>query len=134
MSEDYRYQVSVKFGEHDNAMLNVRANTPDELAGALAAVNELAGDIALAPEVLRATAAVSNQFPGTEVINSGANSAGAGAGQGAQAATAGPDYANCPHGARVKRSGGNGSDAWEGYFCPLPKTDTRRCKPVYPGR
>lgn len=134
----FKYQVSLKFGEYDNAMLNVRADTETELADACQAAIRQAGNLAILAEAVRATAVVNRSFPGTEVVGTTGNAGTPAATVPAQPAPAAPPVAAspyaCPHGSRVKRSGGSGPDAWEGWFCPLDKNHPERCKPLYPGR
>lgn len=133
MSEDYKFQLSVKFGEHDTSMLNIRADTAEELDNGLRAVIAAAGNLAVCAETVRAVDMVAESFPGTQVVGSQGNAPAAAPAQPAPAAS-GPDYTWCRHGKRVEKSGGQGADTWHGYFCPLPKNNPDRCPPVYPDK
>lgn len=119
MSDDYKIQISLKFGPGQGGMLNIRANSKDELAGLLDDVeNEISVKLGGLVESVAALAAVGAAFPGTQVVGSTPAPAGG--------------AVTCNHGPMILRSGGRGSEAWEGYFCKQPKEAADRCKPVYP--
>jgi hypothetical protein len=135
-TECFKYQLSVKLGEYDNAMLNVRADTPQEFENGCAEAIRLSGLLGQTAETVRAAAMVGSRFPGTTVDpqpNPGTPTAPVPATAAPAAPAAAPAHL-CAHGQRVKRSGGSGAEAWEGYFCPLDKAHPQRCKPLYPGR
>lgn len=119
MSDDYKIQISLKFGPALAGMLNIRANDTGELAGLLDAVeNEISVKLGGLVESVEALAAIGSQFPNAQVVGSTPAPAGG--------------AVTCNHGPMILRSGGRGSEAWEGYFCKQPKEAADRCKPVYP--
>lgn len=123
MTDDWKYQVSYKFGPKMEGMLNVRADTPAELFEACQAVADdaysinqlgavLSGDL---PEPARDEPAQ----PSHNSVSTPANT-----------------YRRmCKHGARVQRTaktlGPDGRPEWTGHFCPLDKSDPNRCRPEY---
>lgn len=126
-NDGWKLQASFKFGKNQEAMLNVRANTPQELDDTCQAVNDVVGTLCVLADFLRANSVVAESFPGSTVVGSQNNPAPAYKSQPAQPAAAGVE---CRHGPMVKRSGPD----WEGYFCPMPKDHPERCKPVYPNK
>lgn len=126
MSDDYKLQASVKFGPGQIGMINLRADTPEEMRGHAAAVVGLVGDLAVMTEALNtefaAVSAVASAFPGTTVIQQ----------QQAPQAPANQGNGNvCPHGQMMWRESPDGGQSWKGYFCSLPKGDPAKCKPRY---
>lgn len=123
MSEDYKVQVSIKFGPNLVGMLNIRANSVAELDLLINETRETTTPALMGfTEELGALSAIQGQFPQAQVIGS---TSGSGGGQN----TGAP---NCNHGPMTYRTGGSGSDRWEGHFCPQPKGAPDKCKPIYP--
>lgn len=118
MSEDYKLQVSLKFGPSLIGLLNIRANTPPELESLLEAMEEtIPSKTAALTETLVALSNIQSAFPETRVVGS----------------TPTTNAQTCQHGAMTERWGNQGTaDEWHGYFCPLPKGAAGKCKPVYP--
>lgn len=141
-NDEWKCQASFKFGPNATALLNVRDASLEELENECRKIPNVAGTLVVAAETLavesdttgRAVGVVAQSFPGSTVVGAQHNTLPAApAPQPAPAAPA-AGHTVCAHGARVKRTGGLGNDAWEGYFCPLQKNDPNRCKPVYPSR
>lgn len=126
MSDDYKIQVSAKYGNAQEGMVNVRANTTAELDATINDLLDVVPSLTLLSEQLTAMTTIQTAFPQAQQVPQG---------QPAQATYGG---AQCAHGARVHRIGpadpATGRPQWEGDFCPLQKTDPNRCKPVYSGR
>lgn len=131
----WKAQASYRFGPNSGAMLNVRAGNLHDLGAEVRTLPEVVGDLVTAAEMLCAESVGS--LPGSvpPVDTQSNTTASATYTHTAPAAgqTATSPYA-CSHGARVRKSGGQGKDSWEGYFCPLMKSDPNRCQPYYPGR
>lgn len=127
MSEDYKVQVSLKFGPGMLGLLNLRANTPQELDTLIRDTTELlVVPIGGLTEEIAPLANIQQAFPQTQVINQGQPQ------QSAQPAVTGR---SCQHGQMTYRTGNqNTPDAWAGYFCPLGKGDPAKCRPQYVGK
>lgn len=123
MSEDYKVQVSLKFGPNQAGMLNLRGNTAQEV-GMLAdeAVDLLVGKVAPLVEEASALVSVGAQFPDSQVQVQPQQNNQPFSNNGGQM---------CKHGAMVYRSGNGNNGAWQGYFCPTQKGDPDKCKPRY---
>lgn len=118
MSEDYKVQVSIKFGPNLVGMLNIRANSVAELDLLIDETRESSVPALVGfTEELGALSAIQGQFPQTQVVSNTPATAGA---------------PNCNHGPMTYRTGGSGNDRWEGHFCPQPKGAPDKCKPIYP--
>lgn len=122
MSEDYKLQVSIKFGPGLVGMLNIRANTLPEMEGLLEDAEMIAsGKLAGLTEDLAGLSNIQAAFPEAQVISNT---------PAANVKVCGP---NGSHGAMTERWGNKGTpDEWHGWFCSLPKGDPNKCKPVYP--
>lgn len=112
--EDYKLQFSYKFGPGGNAMVNVRAQDAEELEKLLAGLVGKGPDIAAASTSLGAVVNLSGAMPGSEVINSPAQ-------------TADSTTKTCQHGVMKFIS----RPDYAGHFCPANRDDPTRCKPVY---
>lgn len=126
MSEDYKYQVSVKFGTYDQSMLNVRAESAVELNALLRGLNtDLAGTIVVAADTLRAIA-LEGQPP-----NPGVGAQPNPVGQAVPQQQ--PGNPVCAHGQMVKVGPRTNQDGttWTGYYCALGRDNPNRCKPQY---
>lgn len=126
MSEDYKFQVSVKFGTYDQSMLNVRAESASELDVLLQAVNRMAGTITVAADTLRATAL--EDQPPNPGVGTQTNAVRQGVQQQQQ-----PGHPVCAHGQMVKVGPRTNEDGttWTGYYCALGRDNPNRCKPQY---
>jgi len=126
MAEDWKLQVSYKTGTGD--LINVRANTADELSVLLEGIGDFATQIAAVQKLVvgaSATAPLStlSSTPNTEPQRSSAPPQAT-----PPSAGAGP---MCQHGARKYKSGissktGNPYAMW---VCPMPQ-GADQCKPV----
>lgn len=123
MSEDYKLQVSLKFGPRQEGMLNVRGNNFPEMDELLeTAESLLSGKIGGLVEAVNAVDALRTQFPGTSAVDQPATPPNGSAGGGTQM---------CAHGAMIFKSGGTGDNTWKGWFCPTGKGAPDKCKPVW---
>lgn len=114
---------SVKCGPGLMGMLVLRGDSIVELDSLLRDADELLqGPIAALNEDMQAISNVQTAFSGSTVVSN------------TPAATGPVCGPNGSHGPMVYRTGGSGSDRWEGHFCPLPKGDPNKCRPVYPGK
>jgi len=126
MAEDWKLQVSYKTGTGD--LINVRANTADELSVLLEGIGDFATQIAAVQKLVvgaSTTAPLStpSSTPSTEPQRSSAPPQAT-----PPSAGAGP---TCQHGARKYKSGissktGNPYAMW---VCPMPQ-GVDQCKPV----
>jgi len=126
MAEDWKLQVSYKTGTGD--LINVRANTADELSVLLEGIGDFATQIAAVQKLVvgaSTTAPLStpSSTPSTEPRRSSAPPQAS-----APSATSAP---TCQHGARKYKSGissktGNPYAMW---VCPMPQ-GADQCKPV----
>lgn len=121
--EDYKLQYSLKFGQGGNTMVNVRAQSVDELEELLTGLVGKGPDIAAASEALGAVVTVSQGMPGTTVVNSPGQTVDS------SAKTCGHQGPQgwVPHGQMKFIE----KPDYAGHFCPLEKNDPNRCRPVY---
>lgn len=127
--EDYKVQVNYKLP--DGTLINIRAQTTDELSVLLEGVGDYATQISATGKLLNgvATAAplsTQNSTTGTAPLRESVPTQAATQSAGAQK---GP---MCQHGQRKYKSGisaktGNPYAMW---VCPQPQTATDQCKPV----
>lgn len=139
-SEGYKVQASVKLGRNGQHMLNVRADTVDELLqlmdklnGSSAFINESVEGLAnpdSSPNEAQAVANIQAQFPTTQQIQPGVI-------QPQQPQTYGQQPTNpdvCPgHGLPWKPiSGVKNGKQWSGLFCTGPQNGPiPQCKPIF---
>jgi hypothetical protein len=132
MADDWKLQVSYKTQSGD--LINVRANTVDELSVLLEGIGDFSTQIAAVKQlVVGAGVAAPLSMPSTipnttQPPSSQAPQAQAPSGMGAPATGTGP---TCQHGARKYKSGisaktGNPYAMWT---CPLPQ-GPEQCRPV----
>lgn len=136
-----KVQVNLKSGEgFDATLVNVYAETPQELENLLRSVAEYApliaearGAVALAHgiEVKQGSVQVQQEPPTHQP-----EPPQSGWGQPAQAAP--PSFAQpnnagptCQHGPMVFRSGEKNGRQWSAHFCPTPKGTPGQCQPVF---
>lgn len=125
MSENYKAQVSIKFGPNMSSMLNLRGDSIDELEVLVIGVQSaLVDNIGPLAEAAAALTTIGGTFPGTAVVPQqpapvGIVAAAAAPGQG--------PAPTCQHGVRVYRSGAD----WQGWFCPAQREDPTKCKAQY---
>lgn len=140
MSEDYAIQLSTKFGQYDQNMLNVRAKTEQEFNALLQHIIHNAGTIVLAADTVRATAVDGGTVPANPnppATNYQPAQVPQSAPQWAQPAQARPvsqpqQHPNCAHGPMTWLTGVSKKNGkpWSGWFCPAPQ-DQPRCAPQF---
>lgn len=132
MSDDFKLQVSFK--TPGGTLVNVRANSPEELQALLIGTDGLATDVVaheqkysavhnLAPLSTGPSTATplaqdfsSQGFPSTPpVVAQPANAQGP----------------TCMHGARKYLTGSKNGKTWAGWMCPTPKDAPDKCSPVW---
>ncbi len=114
MAEDYKVQLSLKFGAR-NDMVNLRCDSPEELAKMAGELADLAVVVVTAAEEFQAKATVAAAFPGTE------------------AATSAPRGDVCAHGvAWSEKSGEKNGKRWSGKFCQVENDPAMpKCKAIW---
>lgn len=131
MSDDYKAQVSLRFGPMQAAMLNLRADSINELDVLIDLSEQSIVKMGGLIEAANALAAVGQAMPGTTVVTQpapAAPSAWPGPTQPAPApAFGGQSGQMCPHGAMVYKEGPD----WKGHFCPAQRDDPTKCKARY---
>ena len=151
---NYAFQANFKFGpQFKETLINVPANTPEEMLGKLKWLEENAASFVATHAALHGVEAVAPlaanvahtqvqqepayQEPQAATFNpQQAQQTGSGWGQPqqspppqfAQPATAGP---TCQHGPMVHRSGNKNGRDWSGWFCPTPKGTPNQCSPQF---
>ena len=127
MNEEWKLQVSYKTGTGD--MINIRANTADELSVLLEGVGDYATQIAATNKMLAAaynvaplstTSSTTNTMPPLSSPPSPVSEA---------SGTAAP---TCKHGARIWRRGVSKTSGkpYAFWACPSPQGTPDQCKPV----
>jgi len=126
MSDKPQYQINFKLSSGD--LINLYADTADQLAEQLAYIQGLAGQITTVSRTLNgstptASASVAAAFGGATIVSEVPT-------QSLQPVVTNPN--SCKHGARVYRESKPGAPkAWKGYFCPSPKGTPDQCEPVF---
>ena len=126
MSEDWKLQVSYKTASGD--MINVRANSAEELSVNLEAVGDYATQIASVGKLIAGAYGVSPLSTPSSTTSQAPAQPSNGAWAPPASATSGP---TCQHGPRIHKSGvakasGKPYSMW---VCPLPQGPDQ-CKPV----
>ena len=127
MAEDWKLQVSYKTGTGD--LINVRANTADELSILLEGIGDFATQIAAVQKlVVGAATTAPLSMPTTTTSTKPPQSSAPPQASAPSGGSAGP---TCQHGARKFKSGissktGNPYSMW---VCPMPQ-GADQCKPV----
>lgn len=137
----YAFQANFKFGpQFKETLVNVPANSPDEMLGKLEWLTANAAKFVAAHAALHAVSevaplagntsnvAVTNDAPAQP--NPQQNS-----GWGAPPQQAPPSFAQpnnqapaCAHGPMVFREGTSAKGPWKAYFCPTPKGTPNQCQ------
>ena len=119
--ESYKCQVSLRFGPGQVGMLNLRANSLDELGQLMGeALDGVVANAGLMIEQFAAVGIIAEAMPATAVV------------QQQPAQTRAPDAQQaplCTHGAMTWREDRGGQ--WAGWFCRQPSSAPDRCKPRY---
>lgn len=148
----YAFQANFKFGpQYKETLVNVPANTPDEMLSKLDWLTTNAAKFVAAHEALHAASGIAplaGNVTSTQVINDAPAAAvqaqqqaqqgwGGAPQQGQQAppswaqpAAQGPGP-TCQHGPMVHRSGNKNGRDWSAHFCPTPKGTPGQCQPVF---
>lgn len=114
--DDYKYQMSAKFGPGGIGMINVRADDPEEFANNVNAAVAAVGPASVLVEALN------TEFQGVSAANA---TAPAPAPYPQQAQAQGGQI--CVHGQMVARSGVKNGKPWSGWFCPTPQGTPGQC-------
>lgn len=151
MTDNWAIQISVKI-PHDNdnyrdTLVNLRAETPEQLAALLAFVSGKSAEIGSAVADIRGGAVVGGAFPGpgtqTVVTSPVPQDPWSQQPPPAQAPPqwaqpqqppvqqGGPPAPQCAHGAMTPRSGTKNGKAWSAHFCPTAKGTPGQCEPVW---
>ena len=129
MTDNFKVQVSYKFGGYDEHMINVRGDSATEVEALVKALDiQALTDFGATLKAGQAATAVTTP--------TGAASAAAGAASGATGASAATPASTapgnggryCTHGPRTRRNGTSARGAWVGWFCPLAKGHPDQCK------
>lgn len=135
MSDDYKIQASFRFGQNQQAMLNLRGESAQELKYHLGEAAE--GDFVQALTHLDTTLAAGSAAASVTSASAPPPQPPAQYQQPAQQAgppqqgyqqTAAP---TCPHGTRSFKNGVGARGPWAAYFCPLPKGTPGACDPEW---
>jgi hypothetical protein len=114
---DYRVQVSFRFGQFRDNMLNVRADDFEGLAELLDGIPENIADRIGSAEAAIGTVQMLAEATGGKVETVSVT----------QTASAGPSVPRCAHGARKFFAKAD----WQAYFCPRPKGASDQCDPIF---
>lgn len=124
MTENYSFQASfkTKYG----TLINLRAETEQELSEQLEALGRLISTIDETEALVKAMETVNDAF------SRSAPAAGGGAAPASAPAAAPGGGRTCGHGEMVYKTGaGKNGRNWEAYMCPAPKGDPTQCKPQW---
>ena len=139
MSDKPQYQINFKL--NNGNLINLYADSADQLAEQLAYIQGLSGQISSVFTSLNGSSAQIGNHPagtgiaaaqaafGGEVISIQDHRAPA---PSAPQSFALNDKDTCKHGNRTYRESKPGAPkAWRGYFCPSPKGTPDQCEPVF---
>jgi hypothetical protein len=139
-NEDWKLQVSMKASNGD--LINVRANTADELSVLLEGVGDystqiaavskkIAGAYTVAPLSTQSSTTSTTQ-PGFLTQTQADNPFGGATAPTQQPASAHPTTPTCVHGARIFRQGMSKTTGkpYAFWACPTPQGTPDQCKPV----
>lgn len=127
-------RLQVNFKTPRGTLINLYADTPEQLDAELDAVTERIGTIRDLEDSFGAAAALpqgSVQVPPTAPAWGGGASAPAAA---PTAAPQGPDAGAapaCPHGTRTFKTGQGKRGPWSAWMCPAPKGTPGQCDPQW---
>jgi hypothetical protein len=117
LTDSFGVQVNYKFGPHGQHMLNVRADTPEELAGTCSLIEQLVTPLIQLGEMFnpvtepQAIQEIQNQLGG-QVIATNAGKV-------------------CAHGQMVYKTGiGKNGAPWKAFMCPAPQ-GAPKCAPEW---
>lgn len=124
MSDDYKAQISLKFGPLGVGMLNLRADSIDELDILIDLAEPTLVKAGGLLEAAGPLATIGGTMPGTTVVPQQTTPPG----QAAPAPAFGQQSGQvCQHGAMVYKEGAD----WKGWFCPAQRDDPTKCKARY---
>ncbi len=117
----WKIQISPKVGD---ALVNLRADTTQEMGELVAWATEHAGQIATAIAAFNLGAAGANPtvVPQAAPVQVPTNLPPA------PSASSAP---TCQHGAMTHRTGTSARGDWTAYFCPTPKGTPGQCKAIF---
>jgi hypothetical protein len=127
MAEEWKLQVSYKTGTGD--MINIRANTADELSVLLEGIGDYATQIVATNKLLGAAYNVAPLSTTSSTINTKPPVSLPPTPVSEASGTAAP---TCKHGARIWRNGTSKSTGkpYAFWACPTPQGTPDQCKPV----
>ena len=120
--------IQYNFKTPAGTLINIRAESPEQLGKLLDTVSERAGLVAEIEELLKNSDLVVKSLGATQVP---ATSAPAAAPAAAGVPEPAGDAPACPHGQRVYRTGVGKRGPWSAYFCPAPKDTPGKCEPQW---
>lgn len=126
-------QVSPRIG---NTLVNLRAETPDQMENLLTWVANNATNIANVEELLGAQATIAQVMPGSQNVQPSSQPSWGGQGSGAatpppaQQQTQGPGPV-CAHGPMEWKTGTSAKGPWKAWMCPAGKNDPYKCDPQW---
>lgn len=124
-NEDWKIQVSPK--TPSGTLINIRANTAEEVSAILGGVQELVVEIIALEKALGAvtTLAPLSTGPSTAFPTAPPTSV--------QAPVTAPVASGptCVHGARKYVTGKSARGPWSAWMCPTPKDSPDKCDPVW---
>lgn len=130
-NEDWKLQVSIKAPSGD--LINIRANTADELSVLLEGISDFSPQIAATSRMIGANFAAAPLVtsPSTQGTGLGASSSTSQA-AGVSATAGGMSTPTCVHGARIFRQGVSKTTGkpYAFWACPTPQGTADQCKPV----
>jgi hypothetical protein len=133
-SEDYKLQVSIRSHQAANAdMINIRANTVDELSILLEGISDYATQIAATAKMVTGAYSVSPLgTTGSTVESQPAPTYSTAQTQPPSAGAGGMSTPTCIHGARIFRSGTSKTTGkpYAFWACPTPQGTPDQCKPA----
>lgn len=140
-TDDWNYQVSIKFGDSNEHMLNVRAVSAADLAARCVEMEAFAGEVirlsrnvdnvdllpppaqdpnltTYVPTTQQALAHVRERFPETRVV---------------QTYGPPPQAPLCPHGQMkfIEKNSAKTGEPYKAYFCPADRNAPDKCPPRF---
>lgn len=129
-NDSYKLQVSLK--TPSGGLINIPADTAEELAAGLQSIRDAASDILATEQILKGVSVVTEAFASATTAPTVPAAVAAPAYEpppfSPQTASGGPP--TCPHGVRVERSGVGNRGEWRAYMCPTPKGTPDQCSPI----
>lgn len=128
-NEDWKLQVSIRTSDsRDSDMINIRANTADELSVLLEGISDYSAQVAATARMVRASYNVAPLGTSTSTVDTQQFKPSAPTQAQPPSGTSNP---TCVHGPRIWRSGISKSNGkpYAFWSCPLPQSP-EQCKPA----